>query len=606
MQTNTAHTFRVWAPLKETMDLLLAHPEEKKVPMQKDAEGYFTATVPGTGGGSRYFFAPDGEGRYPDPASHYQPEGVHGPSEVVAHTAYQWQDAGWCGIPFQNMVIYELHIGTFTPAGDLESVIPLLDDLVATGINAIELMPVAQFPGQRNWGYDGVYPYAVQDSYGGPMALKKLVDACHQKGIAVLLDVVYNHLGPEGNYLARFAPYFTDKYHTPWGDALNFDGAWSDGVRRYFADNIIHWFTHYHIDGLRLDAIHEVYDRGAVPFWEYCHEQVQHLQQQAGRPLYLIAESDLNSPKVVKPPAAGGFGFDAQWLDDFHHALYVLLDENGRKHYEDFGRMQQLVKAFKEGFVHSGEYVHFRHRRHGASSAGIGGDRFVVFSQNHDLVGNRPAGERLSVLVHFERLKLAAAAVLLSPYVPLLFMGEEYAEESPFYFFADHSDEGLRASLREGRKKEFADFCWDSEPPDALEESVFLQCKLQWQRRKEGRHRIMLEWYKQLIALRREHPLLGNLDKNNIYVTALEEKGCVLHRQDDDGLKHLLCIFHFSGEPLAYTLPAHTQQWTRLLDSKEQQWLEEAAEATDMMNKEAKGGEVIMLSPYSVVVWSMK
>jgi maltooligosyltrehalose trehalohydrolase len=590
MKTNK-RTFTVWAPEKETMVLHLVYPTEQQLPMQKGARGYFSVTVPDAEPGCRYYFIPEGEEDTPDPRSHYQPEGVHGPSEVVDHEAYAWQDVEWKGLPFKDLVFYELHVGSCTPEGTFEAMIPLLDDLVDTGINAIELMPVNQFPGARNWGYDGVYPYAVQNSYGGPEGLKKLVDACHQKGIAVFLDVVYNHLGPEGNYLARFGPYFTGKYHTPWGDAINFDGEWSDEVKEYFAGNMLYWFTHYHIDGLRADAVHEVYDRGTPHFWPFCQQQVHQLQQSLGRPLYLVAESDLNSPHVVKQPAAGGWGFHAQWLDDFHHALYVLLDKKGKKYYEDFGRMQQLVKSFKEGFVHSGEYVAFRKRRHGASSAGISGDHFLVFNQNHDIIGNRPGGERWSVLLSFEQLKLAAAAVLLSPYVPLLFMGEEYGEEAPFYFFADHSDESLRASLREGRKKEFEAFHWDKEPPDALEEAVFQQCKLQWQKRSEGRHKLLLNWHKQLIALRRSHPLLSNLDKNNIYITQLGEEGFVLHRQDDRGLQHLLCLFNFSDRALAYTLPPQTNGWRRLLDSLE------------LSPVTVKSGADLVLFPFSVMVY---
>src|SRR5690606_411563 len=301
---------------------------------------------------------------------------------------------------------YELHVGTFTDEGTFDAIIPRLDDLLALGINALELMPVAQFPGERNWGYDGVFPYAVQNTYGGPDGLKRLVDACHAKGLAVFLDVVYNHVGPEGNFLSKYGPYFTNKYCTPWGDAINFDDAWCDGVREYFVNNALYWLEYFHIDGLRLDAVHMVFDNGAVHFWQYLADRVKQLQERLGRPLHLIAESDLNSPRVVNPPSVGGYGFTAQWLDDFHHALYVMLDRKGRERYADFGRLDQFAKALKEGFVHSGEFVKFRKRKHGASSAGIPGDRFVAFTQNHDQVGNRPLGERLSSLIDRERLKV--------------------------------------------------------------------------------------------------------------------------------------------------------------------------------------------------------
>ncbi|RXK86912.1 malto-oligosyltrehalose trehalohydrolase [Filimonas effusa] len=556
-------SFSVWAPEKESMILNIVHPIQQKIDMQKDERGYFHASVPHAEQGLRYYYIPEGGSDTPDPRSHFQPEGVHGPSQLVDHQSYRWNDAGWHGLPFKDLIFYELHVGAFTPEGTFEAIIPRLDDFVELGINALELMPVNQFPGSRDWGYDGVYIYAVQNSYGGPEGLKKLVDACHQKGIAVFLDVVYNHLGPEGNYLGKFAPYFTGKYRTPWGDAINFDGPCSDEVCHYFADNLYHWFANYHIDGIRADAVHEVYDRETPHFWVCCHQQVQQWQQQLGKQLYLVAESDFNSPHVVKHPSAGGWGFNAQWLDDFHHALYVLLDKKGIKYYVDFGRMQQLAKAYKEGFVHSGEYVKFRRRRHGASSAGISGEQFLVFSQNHDIVGNRPGGERWSVLLSFPQLQLAAAAVILSPYVPLLFMGEEYGEDAPFYFFADYSDESLRKALREGRKKEFEAFHWDMEPKDALDPHVFLECKLQWHKRNTGSNRNLLNWYRQLIALRREHAVLTNLDKNNIYVTQLGEQGLVLHRQNDRGEQHLLCLFNFSDQPLTYTLP--TGEWKLLL-----------------------------------------
>lgn len=572
MEKAMPYTFSVWAPLKEKMLLHMVTPREQVLPMIKNSEGYFTITPENVVPGTQYYFQPEDGKDVPDPASHYQPAGVHGASEVVDHTAFVWEDADWKGIPFEQLVMYELHVGTFTEQGTFEAVIARLDYLTELGVNCIELMPVAQFPGKRNWGYDGVYMYAVQNSYGGPEGLKKLINACHKKGIAVLLDVVYNHLGPEGNYLGGYGPYFTDKYHTPWGDAINFDGAWSDGVRDFFAGNMIHWFTHYHIDGLRADAIHEVYDRGAVPFWEYCHQRVQHLQQQAGRPLYLIAESDLNSPRVVKHPEAGGFGFTAQWLDDLHHALYVLLDKEGQKHYIDFGRMQQLAKAYKDGFVHSGDWVQFRNRRHGASSAGITGNRFVVFSQNHDIAGNRPGGERLSMLVDYKRLQLAAAAILLGPYVPMLFMGEEFGADTPFYFFADHSEEQLRQSLREGRKKEFEAFQWGAEPPDALDEKVFTDCKLNWQQAEAGQHRLLLNWYKALIGLRKKYALLQNGNKNNIHVTVFEEKGLALLRQDDDGIQQLLVLFNFSDAPVRYVQPDETACMEKLLDSADEQW----------------------------------
>lgn len=563
--------FCVWAPEKQGMVLHIVHPHEEDIAMQKRG-GYFHAFIKQLAPGARYFYRPDDGKDYPDPVSHYQPLDVHGPSQTVNHADYIWKDVEWKGIPFRELALYEIHVGTFTKEGTFEAIIPLLGDLAALGINAIELMPVAQFPGNRNWGYDGVYPYAVQQSYGGPEGLKKLVDACHAEGIAVFLDVVYNHLGPEGNYLSFFGPYFTDQYRTPWGPAINFDGEWSDGVREYFSNNPLHWFGHYHIDGIRADAIHTMYDAGAVNFWELTHSKLEYQRQKSGRPLYLTSECDLNSPRVVRPPGQGGYGFDAVWLDDFHHALYVLLDEKGKDRYIDFGRMDQLVKAYKEGFVHSGDYVKFRKRKHGASSAGIPGDRFVIFNHNHDQVGNRVGGERLSMLISFELQKLAAAALLLAPYVPLLFMGEEYAEDNPFFYFVSHGDRELIKAVQEGRKKEFENYKWDRDPPDPQSEETFNRSKLQWNKRNSGKHAIMLNWYRQLLLLRRTEPALMNPDKNDLQAFPLNERGFVLHRKSDDEIQHIVCIFNFANEQVNYELPSHCLAWTKLLDAREIQW----------------------------------
>jgi maltooligosyltrehalose trehalohydrolase len=592
----------VWAPERKKMIVEIVHPEARKIEMKKDDQGYFTAVVENVAAASKYFYRPDDQNQYPDPASHSQPEGVHGPSEVIDHNDYDWRDEDWRGLPLKDLILYELHVGTFTQEGTFEAVIPRLDELKAIGVNAIELMPVAQFPGNRNWGYDSVFPYAVQNSYGGPTGLKKLVDECHVRRIAVFLDVIYNHLGPEGNYFSQYGPYFTDKYQTPWGQAINFDGDWSDGVRDYFSENPIHWFENYHIDGLRLDAIHSVFDSGAVHFWEFCNEKVKQAEARLGRKLYMVAESDLNSPRVVNSPDMGGYGFDAQWLDDFHHALYVILDKKGKDRYEDFGRLDQLAKAYQDGFVHSGEYVKFRKRKHGRSSAGVAGDKFVVFNQNHDQVGNRVMGERLCMLVDFERQKLAAAALLLAPYVPMLFMGEEYADQSPFFYFVSHSDPNLIKAVQEGRKKEFENFNWEVEPPDPQNEKTFNESKLKWHKREQGEHKMMLEWHKALITLRRSTDILQNYNKNDIRVTVLDQSGLELQRQTDDGLEHCLCLFNFSDKEIAYTVSCRQGAWKKSLDSKEKQWLkndEELKVLPDAVN----AGDKILLPPLSVVVY---
>jgi maltooligosyltrehalose trehalohydrolase len=523
------------------------------IPMQKDSSGYFHADVPAIKHGDKYFYKPEGENYYPDPASAWQPEGVHGPSAVIDHHRFSWTDNSWHGLPFSSLIFYELHVGAFTPEGTFEAIIPRLPQLADLGINALELMPVAQCPGRRNWGYDEVFLYAVQDSYGGPEGLKELVDACHHNGIAVFLDVIYNHVGSEGNILEHFGPYFSGKYHTPWGKAFNFDGAWSDGVKDFITDNALYWAEYYHIDGLRLDAVHEIFDRNAVTIWDQLQDAVKRWQQQHGRSFYLIAESDTNNPRTVRPMAAGGLGFDAQWLDDFHHSLYVLLDPDGIRHYEDFGRLDQLAKAYTEGFVHTNEYVRFRQRRHGASSAGIPGDKFIVFNQNHDIPGNRPGGERLSVLVDLPRLKLAAAAVLLSPYIPMLFMGEEYGDNAPFYFFSDYSDPDIISGLS-SRKQQFAAFNWDEEPRDSQSEQTFTASRLNWQQRTEGDHGTLLEWHRYLIGLRRSHPLLKDCSKNNFRADLLGAQGLALHRHSPDQTQHLLCLLNFSPDPLTASI----------------------------------------------------
>ncbi|GAB2793644.1 malto-oligosyltrehalose trehalohydrolase [Rhabdobacter roseus] len=588
------------------MALHLLAPVEQQLDMPKGEMGYFSLTLDDIPPGTRYYFAPDEAEKYPDPASHYQPEGVHGPSEVVDHAVYAWQDKDWRGLPFKDLIMYELHIGTFTEEGTCEAIIPYLDDLVATGINALELMPVAQFPGSRNWGYDGVYPYAVQNSYGGPEGLKKLVDACHARGIAVFLDVVYNHLGPEGNYFGQYGPYFTEKYATPWGTAINFDGDWSDGVRDYFALNVIHWFETYHLDGLRLDAVHTIYDTGAVSFWEFLHHKIRSLQQRVGRTFYLIAESDLNSPRVVKSPEVGGMGFEAQWLDDFHHSLYVLLDPAGRERYADFGHLEQLAKAYTDGFVHSGEYVKFRKRKHGASSVGIPGDQFVVFNQNHDQIGNRVGGERLCMLVDFERQKLAAAAILLSPYVPMLFMGEEYGDQSPFFYFVSHSEPALIEAVREGRKKEFESYQWDTEPPSPDDEDTFRRSRIDWQKRGHGKHQKLLRWHQTLISLRRTEPALQNVCKNEVRVHILGQRGFVLHRISENEEEHLLCLFNLSDEGIPYTFPSWTGTWKKILDSKEPEWVESPPQDGQAYATEISSESTLELAPASVVVFKFQ
>ena len=568
--------------------------------MTKDQFGYFVADVPTARHGTRYQYKLKNTS-YPDPASAYQPDGVHGPSEVVDHRIFPWTDASWRVPPFDELIFYEVHVGTFTPEGTFDAMIPRLSELALLGINALELMPVAAWSGERGWGYDGVFLYAVQHAYGGPAGLKRLVDAAHAHGIAVFLDVVYNHIGREGNCLEAFGPYFTGQYHTPWGKAINYDGAWSDGVREFITDNAIYWAEHYHVDGLRLDAIHEIYDRNAVTIWDDLHSKVSEWEQRSDRRYYLVAESDTNDPRVVKPPGAGGRGFDAQWMDDFHHCLYVLLDPDGWKHYQDFGGLEQLARAWTEGFVHTGEYLRFRRRRHGASSAGLPGQCFVVFNQNHDLPGNRPGGERLSTLVGRNTLKLAAAVLLLSPYVPMLFMGEEYGEDAPFFFFSDYQDPATTQGLLEGRQEQFAAFNFEGKVRDPQDVAIFRQSKLQWKKRSSGDHGELLGWYSELIRLRRGHPLLTDLSKRRLRADVVGTCGLSVYRYSVDVSRHLVCLFNFSHtDALSMTLSSavgHTARQPAAPDGTWRLLLGDASVADGVVQLPAQGVAVYELNP---------
>jgi maltooligosyltrehalose trehalohydrolase len=569
LQEFAVRQLRIWAPTKSEVIMEVVFPEKKTIALEKTDDGYFVLPDNDLPEGTRYFLKCDDGIRRPNPYSHYQPEGVHGPSEIINHATFTWHDESWKGTPFHELIFYELHVGTFTPEGTFEAIIPRLPEFVDVGINALELMPVAQFPGARNWGYDGVYPFAVQNSYGGPVGLKKLVDACHQFGISVFLDVVYNHVGPEGNYLKDFAPFFTGRYEVPWGDAINFDGEWSDGVRDYYRDNVRHWITNYHMDGLRLDAIHMMYDSSAVHILQALSNEVKILESELDRQIALVAESDFNDPRVVTPVQNNGLGLSAQWLDDFHHAWYAVLDEKGKDRYEDFGSLQQVVKAYRDGFVLDGGFVKFRKRHYGRSSSHVRASCFVAFNQNHDQIGNRPKGERLSKLIDFERLKLAMAALVLSPYVPLLFMGEEYGEDSPFYYFVSHSEEALIKAVSEGRRKEFSAFGDVDSLPEAQDELTFLQSKLGWSKRTTGPYAAMLRWTKDLIRIRRSTPGLSHCDKNQLEVTALENKCLVLIWRDDENERSFICLLNLSDECVTYVVRSTMNNIVRLLDSRD-------------------------------------
>ena len=563
-------SFTVWAKNACAVDLRLLGSSERIVPLVNVGDGYFRAEVENVGPGAPYFYRLDHATERPDPASRFQPEGVHGPSQVVDHS-FSWNDHYWFGLPLHKYLIYELHVGTYSLEGTFEAIIPHLAELSELGVTAIELMPVAQFPGERNWGYDGAYPFAVHNSYGGPAGLKRLVDACHQQHLAVILDVVYNHLGPEGNYLTDFGPYFTARYKTPWGLALNLDGAGSDHVRRFFLANAQYWITEFHIDALRLDAADQILDHSPTHFLAELSIEIQELRKELNRQIFLFPETAANDVRYIKSRELGGYNLDAQWNDEFHHALRALLTEQRTGYYRDYGEFRQLVKAYTEGFVYSGEYSKYRDRRHGSSTRDIPAERFVVFSQNHDQVGNRMLGERLTQLVSFEKLKLAAGSVLLSPFIPLIFMGEEYGEEAPFQYFISHSDPELIEAVRKGRREEFAAFEWNLEPPDPQDQATFHRAKLNHQLHHGGRHRILREFYRELIQLRKALAPLARLSKAHYEITAYDKQRVMLMRRWKDDQANLV-IFNFSDVEVSLTSAIPAGDWQKIFDSAALKW----------------------------------
>ncbi len=567
LQTDGSVHFAVWAPNVKKLSVTFPDTDPHRIELlEKDTAGYFSGTLTGITAGTRYLYQLDDGSERPDPASRYQPEGVHGPSEIVAADSHPWNDGDWTGRPLNEYIIYELHVGTFTPEGTFDGVISRLDYLCELGITAVELMPVAQFPGERNWGYDGTYIFAPQNSYGGPDGLKRLVDACHARGLVVILDVVYNHLGPEGNYLHGYGPYFTDRYRTPWGDAVNFDGPDSDPVRHYFISNALYWITAFHIDALRLDAVHGIYDFSALHILQELSEAVHRQGTALGRMVHVIAESDLNDVRMIKPPESGGYGVDAQWNDDFHHALRTFLTGEKAGYYGDFGTFPDLVKSFQEGFVLSGGYSSFRKRRHGSCSAEVSPEQLVVFSQNHDQIGNRMRGERLGEHLSAEQLMLAAATVLLSPYIPLLFMGEEYAEAAPFPYFVSHGDAALVESVRRGRREEFAAFVSQGVPPDPQDESTFLSAGVDQEQRRHGKHKRIFDFYRDLIRLRKEFAPLTGEGRKKIQVVANNGEAFLAVIRNA-GRSQLLCLFNFSDQSRVITPPLAHGTLRILLDS---------------------------------------
>lgn len=492
---------RVWAPRAQRVELEC---RAFRRDMKPAANGWWEIDAADVVHGVEYAFRLDGEGPLPDPRSRWQPSGVHGPSCWVDFERFSWSDDGWQPPPLASAIIEEIHIGTFSPEGTFDGAMASLDPLVDLGITHVELMPVAEFGGSRGWGYDGVDFYAPHHAYGGPDGLARFVDACHRKGLAVLLDVVYNHLGPSGNHLDRFGPYFTDAYATPWGAAINFDREHSDEVRGFLVDNALQWLRDYHIDGLRIDAVHAILDRSAVHFLEQLAQEVRALEASTGRHRVVIAESDLNDPRLVRPIEAGGYGLDAMWNEDFHHALHAWLTGERTGYYEDFGRLADVARALTRGWVHDGIYSAHRKRHHGRSAADLPGRRFVGFLQNHDQIGNRARGERVNHLISMGRLQIGAALVFTAPFVPLLFQGEEWGASTPFLYFTDHQDPELGEAVRQGRRREFAAFGWDPESvPDPQDAETFERSRLRWDERHRSPHREILAWYASLVRLRR-------------------------------------------------------------------------------------------------------
>jgi maltooligosyltrehalose trehalohydrolase len=585
--------FVVWAPNRESVWLHLSGPDQGSIAMTKDASGYHQALVSGVDPDSHYVYRFDDGQEFPDPASRFQPQGVHRPSQTVDLTAFHWTDDDWKPPSLEETIFYELHVGTYSPEGTLDSLCGYLPQLAALGVTTIELMPVAQFPGSRNWGYDGVYPFAVQNSYGGPLALQRFVNAAHAHGLAVALDVVYNHLGPEGNYAPQYGPYFSNKYRTPWGEAINFDGPQSGPVRRFFIENALFWFEKYHIDVLRLDAIHGIFDFGACHFLAELENEVKRAAAQLGRDLHLVAESDLNDARVLHPPDKGGYGLPAQWSDDFHHALYTLLTHETQGYYADFGSVSHLASVLREGWFYQGQYSGYRRRRHGNSPHGIPRSHFVVCSQNHDQVANR--GERLSTLVNLEAQKLAAGMVLLSPFVPLLFMGEEYGETSPFLYFTSHGDKDLIEAVRRGRREEHSGLGWKHEMPDPHDETTLGNSRLQQHLQESDGHRAMRRFYEELIRFRRLYHLGAEADWEITENESLQ----ILTLLRRSPRPYLLMTFNFDAGPVTLPSAVPIGDWASELNSADSRWLG----SNDRLPRTVGPQNTITLSGQSFVVF---
>lgn len=592
VETGTA-SVRVWAPEKKSVQLNIV--DGPTISLQQEEHGYWYIFTDAVKPDTKYYFNIDGK-KLPDPTSLYQPEGVHGPSCAIDLNQFLWADSDWKQPDLESYIIYELHVGTFTPEGTFDGVISKLPYLKDLGITAIEIMPVAQFPGNRNWGYDGVFPYAVQNSYGGANGLQHLVNACHMIGIAVILDVVYNHLGPEGNYLPQYGHYFTDKYKTPWGQAINYDDTGSDEVRNYMIENAMMWFRDFHIDALRLDAVHAIKDLSAVHLLAEIKTATEQLIIERGKQHYLIAECDLNDPQYILPISEGGYGMDAQWVDEFHHSLRVATGNKREGYYSDFNGLKHLEKSYNDAYVYDGIYSEHRMKTFGKKADRNPGKQFVVFSQNHDQIGNRMLGERTSQLVSFEMQKLMAGAVMIAPFLPLLFMGEEYSESHPFQYFVSHTDPELAEAVRKGRKEEFKHFHLEGEAPDPMDIKTFENSKLQWDILSQPLYKTMFQYYKDLIHIRKTYAPLNKLERKNLRTTCNESKQLLVVERWH-GEHNITCFLNFSKNYIHYKLPSeHSQE---LLIRSSDYKPDNISHVTEIHT----GGTEIELLPESIVIF---
>jgi maltooligosyltrehalose trehalohydrolase len=593
---NNACEFRIWAPKAKSLNLLIDG-QSQPIAMNRQNYGYWSNRIEDVSTGIRYKYQINDAESYPDPASLSQPDGVHGSSEAINLKDFQWTDTDWKGIPLKDMIQYELHPGTFSPEGNFKGVQAKIEYLKDLGVNTIELLPVAQFSGNRNWGYDGVYPFAVQNTYGGAKGLMELVNECHRNGMAVILDVVYNHFGPEGNYSSVFGYYFSGKYSTPWGQPVNFDGAHSDGVRNFVVQNALMWCRDFHMDGLRLDAVHAIYDFSARHIMQELAENIQELGKETGREYSLIAESHLNDVRYIKPVSAGGYGLDGQWSDDFHHAVHTLATGEKNGYYADYGEPGQLSKAMKDAFIFDGVYSKFRKKTYGNSTRDSEGWQFVIFSQNHDQVGNRLHGDRLISAAGFELAKVVAATMFLAPNVPMLFMGEEYGERNPFYYFVSHLDPELNRLVREGRKMEFSDF-YDEEARDPDDAETFDASRLSWNIDEDDEKKGMFGFYKELIRLRKSHQVLRNTDKENLEIKN-DDKVFHLERWHDH--HRIVAFFNYGDQAKEYNYaPAHNHKMKKMIDSGDLQWKGSGNTYPHSLHKK----QTVFILEKSVVVYS--